>query len=165
MFSIHVDNTDEKPLGQLPLCDSLVTRPCPRRNGTTIGVIWQRSPWGANSGDDRDGDRPNTSRGIDLPHDIPGRFASILAGLFFSICGVTALVGLLENGFRMAVFGFYELSVASDVFGIALVLWGLAKPTWVGALLNGVVIHATLVFGVLFFPFVIEFLMILARGN
>lgn len=115
--------------------------------------------------DDRDGDRPNTSRGIVLPHDIPGRFACILAGLFFSICGITALVGLLENGFRMAVFGFYELSAAAAVFGIALVLWGLAKPTWVGVLLNGVVIHATLVFGVLFLPFAIEFLMILARGN
>ena len=36
---------------------------------------------------------------------------------------------------------------------------------WVEALLNRVVIHATLVFGVLFLPFVIEFLMILARGN
>ena len=115
--------------------------------------------------DDRDGDRPNTSRGFELPHDIPGRFACILAGLFLSICGITALVGLLENGFRMAVFGFYELSAAAAVFGIALVLWGLAKPTWVGALLNGVVIHATLVFGVLFLPFAIEFLMILARGN
>ena len=74
--------------------------------------------------DDRDGDRPNTSRGFELPHDIPGRFACILAGLFFSICGITALVGLLENGFRMAVFGFYELSAAAAVFGIALVLWG-----------------------------------------
>ena len=39
MFSIHVENTDEKPLGQLPLCDSLVTRPCPWRNRTTIGDL------------------------------------------------------------------------------------------------------------------------------
>ena len=80
--------------------------------------------------DDRDGDRPDTSRGFDLPHDIPGRIACILAGLLFSTCGLTALVGLLENGFRMAVFGFYEVSVASDVFGIALVWWGpgVARP-------------------------------------
>lgn len=114
---------------------------------------------------DRDEDRPSTSRGFDLPHDIPGRIAFILSGLFFGICGTAALVGLLGNGFRMAVFGFCELSVAAAVFGIALVLWGLVKPRWVEALLNRVVIHATLVFGVLFLPFAIEFLMILARGN
>ncbi len=88
MFSIHVENTDEKPLGQLPLCDSLVTRPCPWRNWTTIG---------------------------DLVEIVVRR--------------------------------------------------GLAKPGWIEALLNRVVIHATLVFGVLFLPFAIEFLMILARGN
>ena len=36
MFPVHVENTDEKPLGQSPLCDSLVTRPCPWRNWMTI---------------------------------------------------------------------------------------------------------------------------------
>ncbi len=114
---------------------------------------------------DRDEDRPNTSRGFELPDDIPGRIACILSGLFFGICGTTALIGLLGNRFRMAVFGFYELSAAAVVFGIALVLWGLTKPRWVEALLNRVVIHATLVFGLLFLPFAIEFLLFLARGN
>ena|GEM_PF-4486436 len=39
MFPVHVENTAEKLLGQSPLCDSLVTRPCSWRNWTTIGDL------------------------------------------------------------------------------------------------------------------------------
>ena len=53
----------------------------------------------------------------------------------------------------------------SAMFGIALALWGLATARRVEALLNHVMIHATLVFDLLFLPFTIDFLVIIAIGN
>ena len=112
-----------------------------------------------------DHDVPKTKPGLDLPRDIYGRIACVLAGLLFGVCGTSALVGLIGSGAGIGKFVYYELSAFAAVFGVALVLWGLAVPRWIEGLVDRVVRHVTLVFGLLFLPFVIEFLVFAFQGK
>ena len=89
----------------------------------------------------------------------------MLAGLLFGVCGTFALVSLIGGGVGIGKFVYYELSAFAAVFGVALVLWGLAVPRWIEGLVDRVVGHVPLVFGLLFLPFVIEFLVFAFQGK